>query len=247
MNQPSDNGAGKGTRYWVVAGMRQVISLPAAMLMAAFVGFASYARESGLPLAHVMLMTGFVWALPAKFVLVAAINAGASLLTAFSAVALSSARLLPMVVAMVPEMRTAKSRTWVLLFLSHFVAITAFVVAMARFRDVPRQYRTAFFGGFACTLTASNVVLVALVYTLAPVLPTKLVAVLLFLTPVYFLCSLWGSARERSGQAAMIFGLALGPLFAVVAPGMSILLAGVVGGGLAYGGAKLVAARKARP
>lgn len=247
MHDPADKADQEGARTWFLAGMRQVISLPALMLMAAFVGFASYARESGLPLAHVMLMTAMVWALPAKFVLVAAINAGATLVTAFAAVALSSARLLPMVVAIVPEMRTPRTRTGVLLFLSHFVAITAFVVAMARFRDVPRQHRTAFFGGFACTLTASNVVLVALVYTVAPVLPAEAVAALLFVTPVYFLCSLWGSARERSGHAAMLAGLVLGPVFAAFAPGAGILLAGFVGGTLAYAGTRLFSAAGRKP
>ena len=53
-------------------------------------------------------MVGMVWALPAKVVLVGAILSGASLPAAAFAVALSSIRLTPMVVALVPELRGPK-------------------------------------------------------------------------------------------------------------------------------------------
>ena len=86
-------------------------------------------------------MVGAVWALPAKVILVSSILGGANLLTAFIAVTLSSIRLMPMVAALVPEIRTEKTPTWLLLFLSHFVAITAWVFAMERVQAVPREHR----------------------------------------------------------------------------------------------------------
>ena len=51
-------------------------------------------------------------------------------------------------------------------------------------------------------------------------------------------------AAGASGHAAMVLGLILGPVFAAIVPGMSILLAGFVGGALAWGGAKLIATRR---
>ena len=80
-------------------------SMPGLILASAFVGFAGLAREAGLTLAETVFMTGVVWALPGKVVLVGAILSGASLPAAALAVALSSVRLMPMVVALVPEMR----------------------------------------------------------------------------------------------------------------------------------------------
>ena len=56
--------------------------------------------------------------------------AGASLPAAFLTVALSSIRLMPMVAALIPEIRTEKTPTWLLLLLSHFIAITAYVFTM---------------------------------------------------------------------------------------------------------------------
>ena len=61
-----------------------------------------------------------------------------------------------------------------------------------------------------------------------------LLGALFFLTPVYFLTSLWATARDRIVKIAMVFGLALGPLFHLVAPQFDLLFAGVVGGTLAY-------------
>ena len=52
-----------------------------------------------------------------------------------------------------------------------------------------------------------------------------LMAGLLLLTPIYFLTSLWGSARERAGHVAMMFGMVLGPVFHLFAPGFDLLAA----------------------
>lgn len=219
---------------WYLRGMLACFSLPGFILMAAFVGFAGLARDAGLTLVQTIFMTGIVWALPAKVVMVGSILAGNSLPAAALAVSLSSVRLMPMVVALVPEMRTSKTRTWVLYLLSHFVAITSWVLAMEKFRDVPRNMRTVFYAGLGSTLILMNMGVVAVVFTLAGRLPPTLSAALFLLTPMYFLTSLWGSARERAGHAAMVIGLLLGPVFHLLTPEFDLLGAGVVGGLVAY-------------
>ncbi len=78
---------------------------------------------------------------------------GAPVAASFLAVTLSSIRMMPMVASIMPEMRNEKSPTWLLLFLSHFVAITSWVFAMQHMQSVPRERRLAYFGGFAITLT----------------------------------------------------------------------------------------------
>lgn len=202
--------------------------------MSAFVGFAGLARESGLSLAQTVFMTGAIWALPAKVVLIGAILSGSGLFTAAFAVALSSVRLLPLVVSIVPQMRTQKTRKPVLYMLSHFVAVTSWVIAMSRFDDVPREHRTVFYGGLGSTLIMVNMLVVAIVFLVAAHLPASVSAALFFLTPMYFMTSLWGSARERAGHVALILGLFLGPALHNVAPKFDLLIAGVAGGVLAY-------------
>ncbi len=56
---------------------------------------------------------------------------------------------------------------------------------------------------------------------------------------MYFLTSLWGSARERAGHVAMVLGLILGPLLHLVVPGFDLLGAGLIGGGAAFAFHKL--------
>ncbi|MEJ6785493.1 AzlC family ABC transporter permease [Aminobacter sp. Piv2-1] len=230
-------------RLWYLRGARTAVSIPGLILASAFVGFAGLAKEAGLTLAETVFMVGMVWALPAKVVLVGAILSGASLPAAAFAVALSSIRLAPMVVALVPELRGPKTPRWVLYVLSHFVAVTSWVLAMERLRGIPRDMRTSYYAGLGSTLVLVNMAVVAIVFLLADSLPPAVSAALFLLTPMYFLTSLWGSARERAGHVAMAIGLVVGPLLHLVVPGFDLLGAGLIGGGVAFAFHKLLRRR----
>ncbi len=65
-------------------------------------------------------------------------------------------------------------------------------------------------------------------------MPPMAAGALVLVTPVYFLCSLWGAARMNADKAAMISGLVLGPLFFLYFPGLDLLWTGLLGGTLAY-------------
>ena len=215
--------------------MRGAFSLPGLILVSSFVGFAALAKDAGVTAAQAVFMTGIVWALPSMVVLVGAIVSGAILPAAMLAVTLSAIRLMPMVMALLPEMRADKTRPWVLYLLSHFVAVTSWVLAMERLRHIPRDMRATYYAGLGSTLVLTNMIVVATVYAVADRLPSTVSAMLLLLTPMYFLTSLWGSARERAGYVAMVLGLGLGPVFHVLLPQFDLLAAGLVGGTAAYG------------
>lgn len=235
MQSIGNDEAGEGTALlWLSRGVRRVLSLPALILMSAFVGFAGFARESGVELTHAVFMTAAIWALPAQVVLIAAIKAGTTIVPTFVAVTLSSVRLMPMITTLVPQLRSEKTRTLTLLFLSHFVAVTSWVMANQFIETVPRRFRTVYFGGFAVTLTIINSLIVAIVYAFAPAIPPTVLGALFFLTPIYFLTSLWATARDRVIKLAMVAGLALGPVFYTITPEFDLLLAGVVGGIAAF-------------
>ena len=219
---------------WFARGCRASMSVPALILASSFVGFAALALEAGFTLAQTVFMTGIVWALPAKVVLIGAVLAGNGIAGAAFAVALSSVRLAPMVVVLVPELRGPRTRPWFLYLLSHFVAVTSWVIALEQVRHVPRAFRTSWYGGVGSSLVVLNMIVVALVYMLAQNLPPMISAALFMLTPIYFLTSLWVSARERAGHVAMVLGLVLGPLFYALVPDFSLLATGLVGGLLAY-------------
>ena len=220
--------------HWFLLGMRGIASVPAIILMLSFVGFAAFTAEAGIPVEQVMFMTGVVWALPAKVILVGSMLSGAHLAAAFIAVTLSSVRMMPMVAALIPEIRSSRTPTWLLLILSHFVAITAWVFAMERVGSLPREGRVPFFAGFGITLTTANILLVGVAYGLVAEFPPLVAGCLFFLTPVYFLTSIWISARHRVIYWALGAGLVAGALFHEISPEYDILLAGAIGGTLAW-------------
>jgi predicted branched-subunit amino acid permease len=221
-------------RRWFFTGMSKAVSVPGLILCMAHVGFADLAQQAGLSVGEAVFMVLIIWALPGMVVLVGAVLSGAGLLAAAFAVALSSVRLTPMVVALVPELRGSRTRKLTLYLLAHFVAVTSWVIAMERIAGIPRAMRTSWYAGLGATLVLGNMVVVAIVFLVADRLPPAVSAALFLLTPMYFLTSLWGSARERAGHVAMVLGLGLGPLFHLLAPQYDLLAAGLIGGAVAY-------------
>lgn len=235
---PPDTAPG---RVWMVRGARAAISVPAMILTAAFVGYAGLARESGLSLAETQAMTGFIWALPSVVVLTGAMTSGLGLIPAAFAVALASVRLMPMTIALLPLVKIpGKTKTWQLLIASHFVAVTAWVYAMKHLPDLPKEGRLPFFIGFGATVSSFVFVMTGIAYLAVEQMPPMVAGALFMLTPVYFLCSLWGAARLRADKAAMIAGLCLGPLFFLYVPGLDLLWTGLIGGTAAYLGTRVL-------
>lgn len=233
--------------YWYLAGMRGIFSLPALILMVSFVGFSAFALESGLTRTQAMVMTVAVWALPAKMILTGMMASGASLFAIFLAVSLSSIRMMPMVASLVPEIRSERTPTWLLLILSHFVAITAWVFTMQHIGAIPREHRVRYFAGFGVTLTLVNTVLVGICYGLVASFPPLIAGALFFLTPVYFVASIWATSRQPLLKLAFVIGAVGGPVLALVMPGFDILVAGIGGGTLAYLVDRLIRRRSRTP
>ncbi|MBD8890106.1 AzlC family ABC transporter permease [Roseibium litorale] len=222
-------------RVWFFRGARAAISIPALILTAAFVGYAGLARESGLSLTETLLLTGLVWALPSIVVLTGAISSGMGIVPAAIAVALASVRLMPMTMALIPLVKVeGKTRRWQLLYISHFIAVTAWVHAMRNLPDLPREGRLPFFAGFGTALTSFVFCMTGVAYLVVERMPPMVAGALVLLTPVYFICSLWSAARLAADKAALLIGLVLGPFFYLLTPGLDLLWTGLVGGTLAY-------------
>ncbi|MBP2549626.1 putative branched-subunit amino acid permease [Neorhizobium galegae] len=219
---------------WFFTGMRGITSLPALILMTSFVGFSAFALESGITRSQAVFMTLAVWALPAKMILIGTMVGGAPIAASFLAVTLSSIRMMPMVASIMPDMKNEKSPTWLLLFLSHFVAITSWVFAIQHLNNVPRDKRVAYFAGFSITLTLINAVIVGVCYGIVAQFPPIVAGCLFMLTPVYFFASIWASARHSVVKLAFVIGVVMGPAMALIEPKFDIIYAGIGGGTVAY-------------
>ncbi|WP_439574965.1 AzlC family ABC transporter permease [Phreatobacter sp.] len=224
---------------WYRRGLRAAVALPAVILGATFIGIGSVCADYGMPLAWAMLATLLIWAGPAHLILVGGLGSGGSWIAVGLTVWLSSVRLLPMVVSLLPYLRLQGRHPVTAILCAHFVAISAWVEGLRLLPQVDGEGRVPFFLGLGSGLLLSAAVATAIGYGLAGIIPAFLAAGLLFLTPIFFLLSLFTTARVVSDRLAIGAGFAGLPLGALTGDGLELLYAGLGGGTLAYAAARL--------
>lgn len=179
-------------------------------------------------------------------ILVSALGGGATSIEVALAVSLSSVRLLPMVVALLPLIKSERTRQRELILPAHFTAISMWVEALRLLPQVPRERRIAFCNGIGAGLVAIAMAASAAGYYLARGLPDPLAATLLFLTPMSFLVSVIRNSRLPVDRLAFVLGFVIGPLMAWGKVDLALLWTGLIGGTTAYAAMRLAAARKGR-
>jgi predicted branched-subunit amino acid permease len=204
------------------------------VLFGTYMGIGALAHDFGFTVTWALASTMLVWAGPAQVILISTLGAGASLLESGIAVGLSSVRLLPMVVALLPMLKGPGVRSWKLLLPAHFTAVSMWVEALRLLPQQPREGRVAYCNGLGTgyLITASTATVTG--FYLAAKLPTLLSAALLFLTPIAFLMSTLRSSRMLVDRLALGFGLVLGPLFAWWQLGLDLMWSGIAAGTAAY-------------
>jgi predicted branched-subunit amino acid permease len=200
-----------------------------------YVGFGALAHDYGFSVGWAMLSTALQWAGPAQVVLLTGLGAGTSLMEIAVAVSLSSVRLLPIVVALLPMVKPARARPWQLLMPAHFMAVSVWVETMRHGPGLPREHRVAFCNGCGGTLLAVGVAFTAVGYYLQALLPAVFGAAAMFITPISFLTSSARNARLLLEKAALGIGLIVGPVLAFSDVEFDLLWTGIIGGTLAYG------------
>jgi predicted branched-subunit amino acid permease len=199
-----------------------------------YVGIGALAHDFGFNVTWAMLSTLLLWAGPGQVILISTLGAGASLVEVAIAVGLSSVRLLPMVVSLLPMLKRPGTPAWKLLLPAHFTAVSMWVEALRLLPKQPRENRIVFCNGLGCGygLTASTATVTG--FYLAASLPPLMSAALLFLTPVAFLMSTLRNSRMLVDRLSLGFGLVLGPLFAYWQIGLDLMWSGIAGGTAAY-------------
>lgn len=230
---------------WFLRGAVRVASLPTLVLTAQFIGFAALARDVGIGIGEALVMTMFIWALPSILVLVGAAQSGVGIAVTAIAVALSAIRLMPMTMALLPVIRTSRTRKVTLFIAAHYVALTAWVFGMTSLDDIPRPARAVYFIGYAGTLTSFITLVTAVGYGIAGALPPLLAMALTLLTPINFSLLLWGGAKLASDKLALIFGVAVTPVAHHLTPQWSVIVTGLTAGLAAYAVGKVIHERRA--
>jgi predicted branched-subunit amino acid permease len=204
------------------------------VLFGTYIGIGALAHDFGFTVAWALACTILLWAGPAQVILISTLGAGASPVEAALAVALSSVRLLPMVVALLPMLKRPDTRAWKLMLPAHFTAVSMWVEALRLLPRQPRENRIAFCNGLGTGYSITALTATVTGFYLAARLPPLMSAALLFLTPVAFLMSTLRNTRMLIDRLAFGFGLVLGPAFAYWQVGLDLMWSGIVGGTAAY-------------
>lgn len=181
-----------------------------------------------------MLSTLLVWAGPAQIIVITTLGSGATVLQSAIAVTVSAIRLFPMVVSVLPLMRTPETKRRQLILVAHFTAVTLWVECHRFLPQVPRDKRIAFVHGLGTGLLCVSLCANTIGYFLAANLSQTFASAILLLTPLAFLFSTARNSREPADVVALVLGLLLYPLAAQINSGLDILISGVVAGTLAF-------------
>ena len=217
-------------------GMRSVTSTVLTLvLFATYLGIGALAHDTHFSLGWALASTAFVWAGPAQIILISTLGSGATIVQAAIAVTVSAIRLFPMVVSVLPMMRTPQTKRRQLILVAHFTAVTLWVECYRFLPQVPRDRRIAFIHGLGVGLALGlpgrdhdrlrpRGQSVATVRRRDPAADAAGV-------PVLDRAQL----RELADVVALVLGLVLFPLAAMLNSGLDILISGVSAGTIAYG------------
>jgi predicted branched-subunit amino acid permease len=205
------------------------------VLFATYLGIGALAHDSHFSLGWVLGSTLLVWAGPAQIILISTLGSGATAVQAAIAVTVSAIRLFPMVVSVLPMMKTPDTKRRQLVLAAHFIAVTLWVECYRLFPRVPRERRIAFTHGLGCGLVAVCLTATTLGYGLAANLPKLFGAAILMLTPLAFLLSTARNCKQVSDVLALVLGIALFPVVSMLHTGVDILISGLTAGSIAYG------------
>jgi predicted branched-subunit amino acid permease len=204
------------------------------VLFATYLGIGALAHDSHFSLGWTLASTAFVWAGPAQIIVITTLGSGATIVQSAIAVTVSAIRLFPMVVSVLPMMRTPQTRRRHLILVAHLTAVTLWVECFRFLPQVPRDRRIVFIHGLGCGLVCVCLTANTIGYTLAANLSPVLAAAILLLTPLAFLFSTARNCREPADVVALVLGLMLFPLATMLNSGVDVLVSGVVAGTIAY-------------
>src|SRR6202046_1242101 len=174
-----------------------------AVLFVTYIGIGALAHDTHFSLAWALLATLLVWAGPAQIILISTLASGASAVQSAIAVTVSAVRLFPMVVAVLPMMRTPQTKRRQLVLVVHFTAVTLWVECYRFLPHVPRERRIAFVHGLGSGLLLIGLVATTIGYALAASLTQTFASAILLLPPLSFLFSTARNSKGLPGGVAL--------------------------------------------
>src|SRR5262249_16878021 len=151
-------------------------SVLAYVVIGTYGGIGALTHDFGFGLGWAVASTALVWAGPAQVILVSALAAGAAPVETALAVGVSSARLLPMVISLLPLIRRPQTRHRALILPAHLTVVTMWIEALRLLPRVPREARIPFANGVGLGFMAAAQAGTVVGYYLATPAPPLLIA-----------------------------------------------------------------------
>ena len=207
---------------------------PAIALGCCFIAIGALLKNLGFNIQESIFSTMLTYALPGSLVMAESLLVGASLLNIFLAVWFVNARLYPMAVSLFPLMMHKNQPKWKYYFSCHFIAVSAWLIMKSNYKTVPKEQRIDYWIGIGSATWSVAVLGTFIGFYFSEYLNKDMMMGLAILNPVYFLCMMVGASKTIQITSSVILGTVLGPIFYFLSPEWSILLAGVIGGTIAY-------------
>ena len=207
---------------------------PAIALGASFVAIGALLKNLGFTIQESIFSTFLTYALPGSLIMAESMFVGASLLNIFLAVWFVNARLYPMAVSLFPLMMHKSQPKWKYYFSCHFIAVSAWLIMKSNYKKIPKEYRIDYWIGIGSATVSVSVIGTFIGFYFSEFMNKDMMIGLAILNPVYFLCMMVGASKTIQVTLSVLLGIILGPIIYLFSPEWSILLAGVIGGTIAY-------------
>ena len=207
---------------------------PAIALTCCFIAIGALFKNLGFNIQESIFSTILTYALPGSLVMAESMLIGASLLNIFLAVWVVNARLYPMAVSLFPLMIHKSQPKWKYYFSCHFIAVSAWLIMKSNYIKIPKEHRIDYWIGIGCAAMSASIFGTVIGYSFSEHLSKDMMMGLAILNPIYFMCMLVGASKTITITLSVLLGIILGPIIYLFSPEWSILLAGLIGGTIAY-------------
>ena len=123
---------------------------------------------------------------------------------------------------------------WKYYFSCHFIAVSAWLIMKSNYKSISKEHRIDYWIGIGSATWSVAVLGTFIGFYFSEFLNKEMMMGLAILNPIYFLCMMVGASKTIQITLSVFLGAILGPIFYFFSPEWSILLAGIVGGTVAY-------------
>ncbi len=222
------------TKNYYIKGVSDACGVPVIGLGLSMFTFGAYLNSSNFNLFQSFLSTFFAFALPGQFVMAETVLSGGNLLNIFFAVLFTNTRLFPMTMHIIPTVKNKKIQPWKYFILCHFIAVTAWINYISIYKKINFSNRYQYFFGLAGSLWISSVIFTMLGFIFSSIVSYKLLVILVFFNPMYFLIMTLKNLITKQLIIIFILSVILTPLLYFLINDWGVMIAGLISGTLVF-------------